>query len=253
MAKRKRLTTGIDCVIISNSRRFIFVHLHKTAGTAITRELETSLDWNDISIAGSARGNVEEGWFRNKFELEMHSSASSIRSVVGDEIWYDYFTFSFVRDPYRRILSLYTWLEGLVKAEGIKRIARHMQPESGIWAWPGTKAYLETNSFSEFIRHPIILSEAPAARPMVESLYDGDKMLVNFIGKVETLDCDIEYILRRVGLGFSRIPSNNTSMVKSNPNEYYKKQSDLDMIYERYQEDFQKFSYSRLKIGEFGD
>jgi len=179
-------------MIISNSRKFIFVHLHKTAGTAITRDLESQVAWNDVVIAGNNRGNVREAWYRDNFELEMHSSAEAIRDVVGREVWDDYYTFTVVRNPYRRILSLYTWLEWLVTSQRWRlSIKRWVRPETDILAWPSVKAYLQSNNFSEFLRHLLIQEEAPGACPMANSLCVDGKIIVDFVGKQEKWSSDL--------------------------------------------------------------
>lgn len=237
-------------MIISNSRQFIFVHIHKTAGTAITKELESSIAWNDLSITGSSSGNVKEHWYKTRFALEMHSPANAIRNVVGDEVWQNYYTFAFVRDPYRRILSLYTWLDGLVKARGIKGFERYIWPQKGIWDWPGTKAYVATSNFSEFLRHPLVETGSPGALPMVESLYEDNELLVDFVGKQESLDQDIATIRSKVGLSGASVPRTNATASKVEPKNYYASQADLDLVYERYRADFEAFGYKQLEYSE---
>lgn len=233
-------------MIISNSRQFVFVHIHKTAGTAITKVLEESIEWNDLSITGSSSGNVKEHWYKKNCNLEMHSSARDIRNEIGIDIWDSYFTFSFVRDPYKRILSLYTWIDGLVKDRGIKAAERFLWPDKGIWAWPGTRAYLETRDFSAFIRHSVISGEAPGAKPMVDSLYEDGQQLVKFIGKQEQLDQDILHIRNVIGLSGPQVRRTNVTRAKVDPKKYYTSQADLDLIYERYVEDFEAFGYEKI-------
>ena len=39
-------------MIISNSKRFIFLHVPKAAGTSITIMLDAELEWDDIVLGG---------------------------------------------------------------------------------------------------------------------------------------------------------------------------------------------------------
>ena len=43
-------------MIISNSHKFIFVHVMKTAGTSVSAALDPWLRWNDIAIGGTRFG-----------------------------------------------------------------------------------------------------------------------------------------------------------------------------------------------------
>ena len=238
-------------MIISNSRKYIFVHLHKTAGTAITADLERDVEWNDIVIAGTNRGNVLESWYRDKFDLEMHSSASTIRNVVGQHIWDEYYTFTVVRNPYRRILSLYTWIDWLVSSGGWRlSVKRIVSPERGLLAWPGVKAYLQCKNFSEFLRHPLIQGDAPGALPMADSLCENGKLLVDFVGKQENLDEDLLNIKDVIGIPPKPISKSKVSSKALDPNDYYRKQSDLDLVYDHYKVDFDLFHYNRLLVGQ---
>jgi len=233
-------------MIICNSRRYVFVHLHKTAGTAVTRELEQSLSWNDLSIAGTGEGNANEAWFRKRFGLEMHAGAQTIRDVLGEQIWNEYFTFAIVRNPYRRILSLYTWLDTIYRDRGLKRLLRFVRPDRGIWAWPGMQAYLETADFSSFLYHPALVNGAPGARPMSDSLCDGGRLLVDFVGRMEDFDADFATIRERIGLPIVTTERTNASSNLRDLGQYYRSQKDLDEVYNRFVQDFEMFGYEKL-------
>ena len=40
-------------MFLSNSRKFIFIHITKAAGTSITHALEKSMGWNDLVIGST--------------------------------------------------------------------------------------------------------------------------------------------------------------------------------------------------------
>ena len=191
-------------MFLSNSRKFIFIHITKAAGTSITYALEKSLGWNDLVIGSTPFGAELQKYYLERFNLQKHSKAVEVRQLIGNDLWEGYFTFTFTRHPYTRVLSLYTYIENQVLGKGWKRYLRgfpftkiHRDP---IWNWPATRAYMETNSFSEFIRHPILVWE-PGMKPQIEWLLDQDgNIMVDFIGQVESIESDFAFVLDQVGL-----------------------------------------------------
>ena len=74
-------------MIISNSHRFIFVHVLKTGGTTVCAALDPFLRWNDVVLGGTEFGERMNGPYRDRFGLRKHSTAQEIRAVVGDATW----------------------------------------------------------------------------------------------------------------------------------------------------------------------
>jgi len=235
-------------MIVSNSRKFIFVHIHKTGGTSITRALSPSMAWNDVYCESVRHGNVIEDVYKTRFGIDKHSRASAIRDVVGRQLWDDYYTFGFVRDPYTRLLSLYTWLGKRLRSQHWKRYVRQFDRKNKIWQWPGMTAYLESSNFSQFIRHPVIANGAegaPGAQPMTNWLADESGLIVDFVGRQESLAEDFSRLAETLKLGDISLPKLNVSGSKVQLKNFYADQSDLDLIYERYQQDFELFGYER--------
>lgn len=84
-------------MIISHEYKFIFIHIGKTGGTSIEKVLceHLNLDFEQT------KRNPEEEWWK-------HIWAKYMKEYIGEEIWNDYFTFAFVRNPFDLILSLYS-------------------------------------------------------------------------------------------------------------------------------------------------
>ena len=163
---------------------------------------------------------------------------------MGGVLWNDYFTFSFVRNPYYRILSLYTYIEMMVQGQGVRRYVPPSLRKNRLWRWPGTKAYLDTRSFSEFIRHDDFVQHEPGAQPMVDWLTDQGKVLVSFIGKVESLEKDFAQITATIGMAQSAVPPKNVSRSRVRLRDYYRG-ADFDYVFDRYRADFETFGYDR--------
>lgn len=239
-------------MIISNSRRYIFIHVPKAAGTSVSNALDETLGWNDIILGGTCYGEAVQPLFRKRFGLHKHSRAIEIREVVGSRVWEEHFTFSFVRHPYSRAASHYGYIKRLIRdASGQKstrfrrRLTRLLPlraPSAPFWRWPATRAVLATRSFSQFIRHPAFMG-APIARPQVDWLVDGEgRQIVDFVGKVENLQADFAHIATQVGLSECPIGHDNRSRHVA-WSELFKDPADFDYLARIYARDFMELNY----------
>ncbi len=123
-------------MIISHKLKFIFVKTAKTAGTSIEIALSKYCGKDDVitpishedeetrrSLGYLGPRNYRKPLWRTTpkdveaivkkrrwpSEFYNHMSASEIRAAVGDKVFDEYFVFTFCRDPWRRMVSLYRW------------------------------------------------------------------------------------------------------------------------------------------------
>lgn len=119
-------------MIISHKYKFIFIKTKKTAGTSVELALSRLCgDQDIITPVGPADEKIRKDlgirgpqnyhvplssykpadWiiytFRNRKKFNAHMAAKKIKSIVGENIWNDYYKFCFVRNPWDRVLSLY--------------------------------------------------------------------------------------------------------------------------------------------------
>ena len=235
-------------MIICNSRKFIFVHLYKCAGTSVTVTLAPILTWQDIVCGSTRYGAKLNPLFREQFDLHKHSPAARIREVVGEAIWNEYFTFTFVRNPYDRIISLYTYLDRQVRRRGLRRYIRRFIGEGKreLWSWPATRAYLETRSFGQFIRHDS-MQKAASMRSQRSSLLADDtgRIMLDYVGRVEHIDHDFAQVTERIGCPSLALEEHNVSDRSGNRDQFYGSQQDYDYVYEMFRDDFDAFGYER--------
>jgi hypothetical protein len=197
-------------MIICTSRKFIFVHINKTAGTSITEALAPSLEWNDIVLGATPIGQALDQPFKDRFGLYKHSTAREIRAVVGADAWSESTTFAVVRDPVERAISFYQYLRRMeTAASPLRRLRRRLfgwQP-----AWNGLVALRDSRSFSDFIRHPILRYE-PGFIPQHAFLSgEDDEIIVDRLLRFETISEDFEDLAHGLGLGALRIGHENRS------------------------------------------
>ena len=228
-------------MIVSPSKGYVFVHIPKTAGTSVMRALEARLCWNDVMLEG---GLGRDG-FRERFGLWKHSPAAEVRAVIGEQMWAESFTFGFVRNPYDRMRSLYTFTDQLLREQGILRyLARigRLRPARAPFSWDWVRAFLESDNFSDYIRNPRLLRD-PVAQPMSDYLTADGEVIVDFVGRCESLDEDFARICARLGMPRSDLKKHNASEAAARLDHYYSGPEDYAWVYECFEQDFLNFGY----------
>lgn len=202
----------------SSTRKFIFIHIPKTAGSSVKDSL--------IPYADSGLWKYLATPFRKLCfpinlgpePLEAHATAQDILELLGNE-FYDYYRFAFVRHPYNYIASTYLF---------IKSFARHSR-----------HAFVSNySSLDEFVDHEILRGYH---KPQSEYIYSHDnKLLVNFVGRFETLAVDHQCICNYLNIPVT-LPYLNKSISASSELPLSTKSKDI--LHSYYEVDFLNFSY----------
>lgn len=97
-------------MLISKDKQFVFFHIPKTAGGSMTALLSKYTD-KQIDI----KDKSQQGWMTRYHVPTKKQSFNSMHSFVdphyNDHNCKDMFSFSFVRNPYTRIISLYKFIK----------------------------------------------------------------------------------------------------------------------------------------------
>lgn len=102
-------------MFISNSRKFIFFHVPKSAGTSLSQLFESGQGWNDIALGGTVFGEVAAKYYSKKFKLSKHVLPAQCMRVLGNDLYSNYFKFCFFRDPIKRFISASQFFINAVK------------------------------------------------------------------------------------------------------------------------------------------
>ena len=100
-------------MIISRGRRYIFVHIPKTGGTAMSLALEARAMADDILIGDTPKAQRRRARLkgvRSAGKLWKHSSLSDVIGLITPQEAEAFFTFTLVRNPWDRMVSYYHWL-----------------------------------------------------------------------------------------------------------------------------------------------
>lgn len=223
--------------IINNSFNFVFVHVPKAAGTSVTSVLSKYTNYCDLEIGGSSFGEQIQSIYRKRFGIGKHSTAREIRNVVGAVSWSRFFTFSFVRNPFSRCVSTYhflrRWESPDVEFNERMRAFNSFEEyvKSGIWE--------QTNGPDDIFRAQVHWLRSGA---------DPQRLLVDFIGRVESIQTDMIRVLDAIGLRkeialLDSMPVLNRSEEKAQPGML--PQGVVERIVSRYEMDFDAFGYSK--------
>ena len=172
-----------------DERRCIFVHIPKSAGVAVARAL----------FEGLGGGHAHVGLYEIVFSRQEFDS---------------YFKFTFVRNPWDRLLSAFLSLKHGGMDEHDRRWASshgHLDFEAFVTQWLNETSALSQIHFVPQYRFIC----APYTR----------RLAVDFVGRFEQLDTDFDYVRSRLGLGDSpRLTLENvgpTDRRCSNFRDYY--------------------------------
>jgi len=198
--------------IVSDEHKIVFLNIKKVASSSITECMKSKLN-----------ANVEFLWCKK---------------------YQDYFSFAFVRDPLDRLLSCYN---NKIKAPNIKN------PQTNIGIifdkYHTDKLFYKGMSFKKFLRAISSLDPSqydPHFLPQYIRVCDNNKnIVVDFIGKFESLKNDFHYVLVKNNLPILILPHLNKTSFKE---EMYDEET-IELAKQVYgvQEDMEIFNYSSLK------
>lgn len=249
---------------INHDKKAIYFHIPKTAGSYIQNVLDNHYGFNNymnllrpdfdiFNIYNKQQYDIEKDLhkvfpYKNRmFGINNYYSGSEelLEMLILDEgRWEQCFKFTFVRDPYSRFISGWNFIlsnpymsENLIdneeyhRCEDLQYSIDHM------------------NDFSDIAYNHVFLSQYAHVLNK-DGINDMD-----FIGKHESLENDLEIILKK--LGFETIIHNKEKKVNKNKIDYvyykeYYTQEILDFVNKQFEIDFKEFGYKKYdSLSEF--
>ena len=236
-------------MIICNSRRFVFVHIHRTGGSSVERAIEPILSWNDLILGSTPFGERIQGPYYSRFGLHKHSTLGDIERVCGSFLVKDYYVFATVRHPIARLCSLYNFLASTLHSIGVKH-GKSLEELAAIAAagnssiaemhWQEIKIFLETKTFSEFIHDERLLQFLSFAT-QVSSLHNSNGKISAAFLRIEEAAGWLPAVRNRLGFDL-QIGMENASERKLMTPDLVSSQ-DLHFLQERFAEDYAAFGY----------
>ena len=206
-------------MLISYHKKFLFVHIFKTAGTSITDSLARFCYRPDSTRPSNWMAFFSTNWTKiHRKPIKKHATATEIRDSLDREIFNSVFKFTFVRNPWDWQVSLYHYI--------LENPENH-----------GYEKTMKMGSFRNFVFSREKLSFTQTSCLVDES----GNLLVDFVGKFENLDQDFQSICHKVGISAS-LPHINKSK-RTDYQDYYDAET-RDLTARLYAEDIERFGYT---------
>lgn len=202
---------------LSNGNNFIFVHIYKCGGMTMRKVLQDSLRAIELSSSHATAKEIKEYCYNS-----------------GGKFFYDTaFKFSIVRNPFDWVVSLYEFIRGN---------SNHANYEE-----------IKDMNFEQFCQWNIDCINNKKLNPngtfnsLTSFLHDDEgKLLVDFVGRIENYEADIQEIFKRLNISTttleSGIPKVNPSNREPDYRSYYNDVS-RKIIEEGLAEDLKIFNY----------
>ena len=212
-------------VIVSHKHKFIFVKTRKTAGSSIQWALEEFCGPEDIvttlhepftDLSKLKRQYKERNTRPNGEKIDSHLPASAIRRIVGAEIWEEYFTFVFVRNPWDWAVAQWWWEKVSGKdPRGFEWWIKHLWDHPRFW---NTHIYKDK----------------------------GGQDLVDFLGRFENLQEDFSEVCSKIGIETPELPwlKKNHHPDRKEYRTYYFNQELIDLVSRCCGEEIERFDYT---------
>jgi len=228
---------------VSHKHKTIFVHIPKCGGTSI----ETALKINGLDNKGGEKPseNILFGVENNK--ALHHLTASEIKQKIGEEKFNNYFKFTFVRNPYDKMISEYFWKLriGFANLPAGRQVTNLIQIYQ---YYKLTHGKINQKEFEKFVINyakPRVLGHVTDLHsdhflPQSNFIYKDNKILVDFVGRFENLENDWQRISQKIGLKIKLPHANKTQ--HRDYKKYYTEET-KKIVKELYQKDLENFNY----------
>ena len=208
--------------MISYELKCIFIHIPKCGGSSIEKTLwprsedrnEANLYWGFISK------------YHNKYQTGglQHLLASQVRQEVGAKIFEEFYKFTFIRNPWDRIVSQFAY----------------MQQRPDLMEYIGMNIDTEFKSYLGLIQQKEHVQWMPQYKFILD---DEGTLLVDQIGRLESFETDFSSILAALKLDQSEEAAHLNRSNRKSLNEYYSDREAVEMVADIYAKDIELFGY----------
>ena len=212
-------------MILSRGRRYLFIHIPKTGGTAMALALEGRAQKDDLMLGDTPKAVKRRGRLKGvqtRGRLWKHSTLADLEGLIGPQDLEDLFIFTLVRNPWARAVSYYHWLQRQEFDHPAVRLANSLE-------------------FRPFLREPLIRKSfraSPARHYVTDAT--GQERQALFL-RLEHFQDDAAPLFDHLGFRFD-LPQENVTGTGRDYRQYYD-ESDANLVAEDCAEDIARFGY----------
>lgn len=179
--------------IISNSHRFVFVHLHKCGGSSVEAAYQPHARWNDLVLGSTSEGEALQAIWQKLHGLHKHNSAGDLAAKL-PEIWDDYWTFTMIRHPAAIYESFYRWIHKIlshhaatsgIPLDEVRRRVLAGDIKRPFMAYEVTKPFCRAADFTDFVRR---FSRKSSLGTLFDRLSRDGQLIVDDVFRLEEAD-----------------------------------------------------------------
>lgn len=259
-------------VLISNKYKYIFIHIPKTGGTTVKKTLPHDEQTYCKLPVDLECFNFDNSSYNNNYHMTYSEFMNKHDNHNNHN---NYFVFTFVRNPYDRLYSTYLYSQNIckmtfkyilfvslfsifvlfkLKNKILNRII------SIIFLTLVVKLFnilkfsfvILTHDFNHFVKYQFknLTNIYPhSIISQYEYISQNGKNMANFVGKEETFDHDLAYIMNKFNINKKIV--NDNVITKKKKNQFYKyinkyNRESIDFVNNYYRKDFEEFNYDML-------
>jgi hypothetical protein len=222
----------------------IFMHINKTGGTSVENALLISVGWplrqsprlfalNDGGEQTSDIPWLNEGKSRRS-RSEKHIDVKETVELYGKERWEKYFTFTFVRNPWDRMVSLFFWRKkvGFIPENlSFKDFVMNFH----FWKWSRGRGPMPRKHINFKISRWYQRNSKP------QCLWFDSEFKFDYVGRFETLQQDFNAVCCRLNIKKIKLP-HKFKTNHSHYSKYYDKET-KNKVYKMWGVDAESFKY----------
>ena len=199
--------------MISFQKRFLFVHIPKTAGNSIQSVLRDYSE-DELVALRSEQDGVERFGLRNpNYKIKKHSTLAEYRAALGEKAFGNLYKFTCIRNPWDRMISFY------------------FTPTQRTQTWDRKKF------------RKIISRTLPVADYLRLNTGRGDPFAnVNYIMRFENLADDFRTVCAALDISPGTLPRYNRSN-REHYSKYYDEEL-RELVRTRFAAEIERFSYT---------
>lgn len=206
--------------LINDDKKFIFFHLYKCGGMSIRKYISDNTEstyeiQSGHSLPIDMKRQFEHDGYPNKFD--------------------EYFKFSFVRNPFDWMVSVLFYAKRYSN-HFMHNDVQNMDMERFI------PYYMDFRNKN--LQQQIEMFGSNRVVTIKDYLFHNEKIMVDYLGKVENIEKDLKKICKTIGIESDEIPLENTNPKRSKDYRQYYNETSKKMIEDNFGWELDIFKYT---------